>query len=393
MRSSNLKGWSSRLLVCALVAGAASGCTPDFESPDIVKDLRFLSISAEPPEQILWRDPLTIPPEVGAWLLTALGGNTDPTALCRSGGTPPPATIPGIVPVRITPLLVDPRVPEAERATRAFDYEIWACSAEGQSCTETDGYRVKLESGSKPLSQIAYDFTPDGELFRFSLCEDGFLGFGGLPMFVELRVFDVDNDRWVSGAKRVVYTFWLPYSPVPTGKTPNTNPDFEQVELTIKDADDNDVRTLKLADLGAATLTLKRDEKLVMLPAVTEASKESYAQIATPDPTGEQTALEFLQLEECDKGEKRSADVNVECGVFFSWFFYATSGSLSHQSTGGAPSVFFENKKIDDPSSEWTPPKKTDDEPAPPTEATLWIVGSDGRGGSMWRSLPVTITD
>lgn len=383
----------SAALTVALIASLAGACTPDFETPDIVKDLRFLAISAEPPEQVLWRDPLTIPPDVGAWLLSALGSGADPTALCRSGGPPPPATIAGVAPVRITPLVVDPRVPEAERATRAFDYEVWACSAGGSSCTDTDGYRVKLESGSKPLPQISYDFTPDGELFRFALCEDTLLGFGGLPIFVELRVFDREKDRWVSAAKRVAYTFWLPYSPVPTGKQANQNPDFEQVELTVKDADDNDVRTLKLADLAGAPLTLRRDEKLVMLPMVTEASKESYAQVATPDPTGEQTEIEILQLEECDKGEKRSSDVNVACGVFFSWFFYATSGSLSHQSTGGAPSVFITNKKIEDPTSEWTPPKKTDDEPNPPTEATLWVVGTDGRGGNMWRSLQVTITD
>ncbi|PIE17786.1 MAG: hypothetical protein CSA65_07755 [Proteobacteria bacterium] len=388
--------WGSfkRPLSAALAAAlltVAGACTPDFEPPEIVNDLRFLSISAEPPEQILWRDPSTIPPEVGAWLLQALGGSPDPTALCRSDGPAPPATISSIAPVRITPLLVDPRVPEAELGSRAFDYQVWACSAEGSSCTESEGYRVKLERGKAPLEQIRYDFTPDGELFRYALCEDRLLGFGGLPIVVELRVFDPENDRWVIGAKRVAYTFWLPYSPVPAGKQANQNPEFEQIELTIKDADDQEVRKLRLADLGASPLTLRRDEKLRIVPEVTEASKERYAQVATPDPTSGQTEIEELQLEECDKGEKRSSAKSVQCGVFFSWYFYATCGSLSHQSTGGAPSVLFDNKKINDPSSEWRPPEKTDAEPAPPTEATLWIVGTDGRGGTMWRSLKVSI--
>jgi hypothetical protein len=388
-----LRSSASPLLGVLALALLTSACTPDFEEPGKVIDLRFLSISAEPPEQLLWRDPLTIPPEVGAWLLTALGGGADPSALCRSGGTPPPATIPGMVPVRITPLLVDPRIPEAERTTRAFDYEVWACSAGDSSCTETDGYRVKLDSGKAPLGQISYDFVPDGELFRFALCEDSFLGFGGLPIFVELRVFDAESDRWIAGAKRVAYTFWLPYSPIPTGKQANTNPEFEQVELTIKDKDDNDVRKLKLADLAGAPLTLRRDEKLVLDPQVTDASKESYAQVATPDPTSGNTEIETLQLEECDKGEKRSSDINVECGTFFSWTFYATSGGLSHQTTGGTPSILFENKKIKDPTSEWTPPQVSDAEPTPPTQATLWVIGSDGRGGNMWRSLEVTISE
>lgn len=363
------------LVVLTLGLGlSSSGCTPDFEDPAVVKDLRFLAIKATPPEQVLFRTAAEVPPELLA-LLT--GGKL-------------PEQIPGVVAARIEPLLVDPRVD----ATARFEWQVWGCSPEERNCDEAK-YKVQLGGGNDPLSQIAVDVTPNGALFENALLADTFRGFGGLPIMVELRVRDAERNAWVRAIKRLVYTFWLPYSPVPPNKQPNVNPALESVSLTIEDADEKEVQKLKLSDV-TALLTLRRDYRLVIEPAITEASKESYDQVASDlDPDGKQLPTTRVQpLEECDKGEKRSKDEAVKCGTYFSYSFFTTAGSYSHAKTGGAPSAFFDNKKVKDLTSKWEPPKiDPKSSEAPVTEATLWLLVSDGRGGVTWTSFEVAIEE
>ena len=391
-REVSSRRWGIRaLLLSGLVLSMA--CSPDFDDVAMVKDLRFLGIKADPPEQVLWRDAISIPPSVGAWLLGAMKGGAGLDALCGPEASPPPATIPGIAPIRISALLADPRIPEAEQGTRKVRWEIWACGASKGSCAASDGYRVKIAARESPLSQVGFTFVPDGELFRRALCEDAYKGFGGLPILVELRVFDVEGDRWIYGAKRVVYTFWLPYSPVPAAQRANTNPELQEVRITVQDADEKEVRTLDLATLGSGPVLLREDESLKIEPVLTEASKEDFVQVSAGDGKQGLGSLQVLELEECDKGETRSKEAAVTCGTFFSWQFYATGGALSHATTGGMPPLFVENKKVKDVSSTWSPPIAGEGTLLPGEETRLWLVGDDGRGGVVWRTWTAKVKD
>lgn len=330
-----------RALIAAvhvLLALGLSSCTPDFEDPWLVKDLRILGINATPPEQILRLDSgdvTTIPAEE---LLAA--------------------ALEQLLPVDLELLVADPRDPERE-----VQWEVWACTPEEGFC---DGAALekRLGSGRTPPSEIRFTLLPDAELLLASLEADPFRGFGGLPVIVEFRVIDDvataegGETFTVAGFKRVVYTFPLPYSPVPAAKTPNSNPAIEQIK-------GND-QTIDLS----VSLEVTRGSELVLEPVPTEDSKETYIVV---------TAENAFQVPE---GEPQLGEEELQ--EFLGYSFFTTVGELSHGTTGGRPLPFLENDKIDDITSTWTVPDEAG-------EATLWVVLRDDRGGASWQSIRVTI--
>lgn len=326
------------IAVHVLLALGLWGCTPDFEDPWLVKDLRILGINATPPEQILRLE------------------SGDVTTAPREEVLA--AALEQLVPVDLQLLAVDPRDPDREVA-----WEVWACTPEEGFC---DGAALekRLASGRTLPGEIRHSLLPDPELLLASLEADPFRGFGGLPVIVEFRVVDDGSTAeggetfTVAGFKRVVYTFPLPYSPVPEAKSPNNNPAIEQIK-----ANDQSV------DLSAP-LEVTRGSEIVLEPVPTEGSKETYIVVTAENPfnvAGGESQFGEEQLEE-----------------FLGYSFFTTVGKLSHGTTGGKPLPFVENEKIDDITSTWTVP----DEPG---EATLWVVIRDDRGGAGWESIRVTI--
>jgi len=339
------RGWGLGLGV-AVVASLAA-CTPDFEASWAVRDLRLLAVQAEPPE-LLYRE---LPPE-----------------LLSAGEGPAP-----VDPVRLTALAADPRDPERE-----VEWELWACTPEATGCREArrrwplgldeagrcqplaeDAAAPRQRSG---LAGITCDFVPTLALLVASLEADPYRGFGGLPVVVELRLFD--GQQVVPVFKRLAYTVPLPYSPIPAGKEANRNPELAAIEI-------DGVRWTRerlAAELPRIPVAAKRE----LLPVAADGAKESYL-VVTTGAAGERAdplrAPGVQQLEEA-----------------LSYEFYVTAGALSHGRTGGRGSTFITDKKVTDLTSTWTAPLA-----APGLPIRFWVVVRDDRGGASWVSFSATV--
>lgn len=296
-------------------------CTPDFDDARDVKDLRILGMRAEPPELLFDSFPQTIPP------------------------------------VSIEALIADPRDP-----TRAVAWELWACSPEALYCGEAS-YAERVHGDTTLLDAVRVDFTPSPTLFAAALDNDSFRGFGGLPIMLELRL--QDGFETLRAVKRVGYTFPLPYSPLPPEKVANENPSTLSVDIngtllqpgeTLQVRVEQEIEILPRSSVGSPCV----DE-----PLSADCYWVTSAQL--PSGGGLPTGIEFLQVPE-----------------FFTYRFFTSAGKLSHGQTGGPPSPFFDNKKIEDVSVEWTAPTDS-------AEASVWIVVDDGRGGVTWRRIDITI--
>ena len=151
---------SHALLALAIVAG----CTPDFEEEWQVIDLRILAIQADPPE-----------------VLVPVSSTTLPT-------------------VQVRALVVDPRLAAGE----ALRWELWACTPEDTTCDEASS-RVLVRRDTTPLGQIQASFDITSGLLQAATREDGFKGFGGVPVKVHLKVWGKGEAEPVEGIKRLVY--------------------------------------------------------------------------------------------------------------------------------------------------------------------------------------------
>ena len=244
--------------------------------------------------------------------------------------------------VQVDALVVDPRSPGGVVSWRAA-----VCTAEGNDCSEA---AMASELASRPgrLGTISFSVRPSIDLLVAALAADPFKGFGGLPLLVEIQVDDAVDGRIVRGVKRIVYTAPLPYSPVPADKVANRNPQLESVRI-------DDAIALPGAVVQAAA-----GQKIKLEPMVSAGSKESYV-VATTNP-----AVPTRQLDE-----------------YLVYRYFAAGGSLSHSRTGGAPSPFFDNKKVKDISAEWDAPAEL------VGPLSIWVVVDDGRGGVDWTELRI----
>lgn len=323
---------------------APFGCAPSFDDIWEVKDLRVLAIQAEPPEVLLRDAPNIL--------------DRDTTTIAWP-------------PVMVSALATDPRDPGRE-----VDWQVWACTAEEREGCSTDAalrWPLRRDDGGdcvlaadldrdgpamrSALDNIGCRFTPSVEMVRASLEADPYQGFGGIPLTVEFRLLDGDNPP-VRAYKRLVYTLPLDYSPIPAAKQANANP---VIAGLLADDQALDLEVGLRATAGQA---------VVLLPVVSEGSKESYVVVEAKDP---------LQLA---PGESPFTERTLEESLSYSYF--VSAGALSHAETGGRPSPFFENKKIDDITTTWTAPAEGSG------EATLWLVVRDDRGGVTWTSVPLT---
>lgn len=140
-------------LLCLL--GVGSGCAPELDEEQLVKDLRILGIRAEPPE-------------------LRLGGPTPSFA--------------------VDALVVDPTAPDG-----LHDWELWLCSADGPLCDAASA-NVLLRRDRTRLTEIRHDFEPDEEVLRQA--HELYPQLDWIPLTLELRVFDDDGPA-VRGVKRL----------------------------------------------------------------------------------------------------------------------------------------------------------------------------------------------
>jgi hypothetical protein len=302
-----------------------AGCTPNFEDVSLVKDLRVLGVQAEPPE-----------------ILLPLGSTAFP-------------------PVHIQPLLVDPQAgPDA-----LFEWQLWACTAEDVRCDadKVTSRRLVVEPRTTSLAEIQTDFVLDQELYTAALIADEAKGLDGVPVMLELRI---NRDRfWERAVKRVVYGNTL----LPD-KVANTNPQLDGVQRAGAEV------LQPGQEFGAAP-----GEIVKLLPKPRANTAEPYW-VATfkGKCSVDSDCMLFIPGAEC-----KSGICARQLTEYLSYAFFTDAGALSDATTGGKPSPLIENKKIADPSSDWT---------APPTPGTyrLWVVIRDDRGGMSWMPIQANVT-
>jgi hypothetical protein len=201
----------ARLALVALAAGAAA-CTPDFEDPTTVKDLRLLSVTAEPPEILV-----------------------DLPAVLASGQAP--ADLPSVM---LEPLVVDPH-----GNGRAVTMEAQACGNQvgvnQEGTTQRPGNvrdtiaqapcpadallvgQATATAGPDGLVPFKVTFTPTAELLIAAVKADPFSLQLGLPISVAFTLRAQDgSDEQVVAIKRVLFTPRLFEA-----QKPNGNPRIE----------------------------------------------------------------------------------------------------------------------------------------------------------------------
>jgi len=305
-----------RLLPLLLVA-----CSPGFESRSIVLDLRMLGMRGDPPEVVEEFDPAN-------------------------------PVIPDLPPVTLTALVADPG------AQRRLAWTLVACPPATNRRCDGASLLVPLAEGSTddPESASATDIS--GELRAdAALLEAAFegeqdeLGFGGLQVMVELRVWpDGDPpDQAAVGSKRILYA-----PKIPRERTANTNPTL--TSLGVDDAEPFSKDDLVPFEGGACS-----DGGLPPL----EVAVETELRLEPVEPEG---VRERYVLPTLDGGSREITE-----NLRYAWF--ATAGSFSAEETGG-PIDFFGNAPP--LHTYWTAPAE-----AGPVD--LWLVQRDERGGTSWQ--------
>jgi hypothetical protein len=268
--------------------------------------------------------------------LRVLGMRLDPpeafASACASPVPIPPSTL--ATPLRFTALLADPA-----GGGRELEYVLSACAVTENALCEEAG--VELARGVTHAGQLVVDLSPGPGVARLEdgtplvqrvLEEDAYKGLGGvrLPMLLEVR----GGDELTYARKLMVYN--CPFVP---GMTANTQP--ELVGLLLESEPWGEGLARDLSGKG---------------PFLVEAEDFSARQEAYVVPSFQ---LQPVQLRE-------------------SWelSYYATLGSFSPNSTGGADLGGGEERH----RVEWRPPSSATE----PQDVLFWVVARDGRGGETW---------
>ena len=255
-----------------------------------------------------------------------------------------PSTFPK---VRITALVTDPRAPKAK-----VEWEMWACTPEKKTC-DLAFLKEKVAGGTTAQGAVAADFVLSKALYNAGMQKDTFRGFGGLPIKVEVHV--KRGTYRASAVKRVVYGYALP-----PGKWPNNNPSITEVLV-----DDEALPT---------PWEVEADTEVKLLPKTPTWDEETYVVLTYTGVTP--ACLQNPAASGCS----RTLEENLK------YSYYATSGEISHASTGGKDRAFVTDKKVNDISTEWTPESGVE-------EATLWVVVRDDRGGAAWSTLTAKVKE
>jgi hypothetical protein len=348
-------------ILAALVLG--SSCN-DFESPEVVRDLRILTIAADTPELILPAVPTIEPDDLEGTSSEELERIVREEGLYRFLGPPPP--------IRLRALVVDPRDP-----TRPVRFRAEACFASGfvgcgpsSATADDDGEgSSERESASRVVvvqeevealpGAVELVFAPSLEDLEAWKLEDAFKGFSSLYVQVDLTVVAADgtSDR---AAKIVTYTPPLIVAAEgqepPPPRNPNRNPVLTAVQF------DDEARTE--AEGPPSNLVAGRKVKLEPLFDA-DATLETYP--VQNFPTEDTINAGYTVLT-----EKLSFD------------FFTVKGKLSPAGT----TTLTPAGDVEDYSSDYTPPKA-----AASLTDTVWIVVRDDRGGISWTTWQVTPTN
>jgi hypothetical protein len=298
---------SRPLLASALSVAAVAamvGCSFDFDSPSEVVDLRTLAIQADPPEILV------------------------------TGAIPP---------VTLRALVVDPR--DADREVTAS----WqACGTTTEHRCAEAPFALDLGGGTASLPVLEARLEVTRELLESVQRLDTLMGFGGLPITVELAVDAGDGGAEVS-IKQVIAQAFLP-----EGTAPNENPSVpELLRADLVWPDDVVWPEDEVPVVAPGT-------ELAVEPRAIEGDAETYS------------VFRFdLQVQELDE--------------YLSYRFFASAGAWNRAETGGPPDAITAETTL---ASRWTAP---DEAPADGAPVRLWVVVRDGRGGIAWATREVRV--
>ena len=313
-------------MVKTLFFALALAACGKFQDPNIVVDLRVISMQATVPEQVVAID-FAHPPQPGDVLSQ-------------------------LVPSTVCAFVADPSFDG-----RRLRYEMTLCEESSNDRCDTDIPHAQLAAGlvddpdlTVPEPQMCATVQPDGNLLGVvydELMNDALMGLQGEQYMVALRVggedADPDLDLYASKALQVM-------PKIPSDRTPNHNPYVSEIDATL---DDGTVVALDLHRCveQSAPLEVSPKAKIRMMPIEPDGVRETYT-------------LELLD------GTFETFTENLT----YQWT--AGAGSFSDGETGGPHDPFGNEPPL---FSDWTAPKATDLDG--PTDVPIWIVQRDERLG------------
>lgn len=309
-------------LLLALV-GATTGACGDFESPEIVLDLRILNIRTEPPEIVSPFDPEN------------------------------PMNV-ELVPVDVCAFVADPN------DSRRLTWGMVACApTDSGKCDEPDRPFVDLGTGTvddpeEAAAPVRICATiPDGGLVPIvledAISADSLAGFGGIALQVEFWVRDENAtiEQAEFAKKRVVYA-----PKFPEQRVANTNPRVGQFIVTRANGRSEAMPLGRCVD-QPAPLRMTAGETITIYPSEPDGVREDYVL-----PTFDLGYREFTE------------------NMRYNW--YSTEGNWSDGDTGG-PIDPIGNEPVR--HTEYTAPSKPDIV-GDGIDVQMWFVQRDERAGS-----------
>jgi hypothetical protein len=326
------------LIAAALLAGACGS----FEDPLIVIDLRILSITATPPEQVIPFDPQD-PPE----------GAEDFDEL-------------GLVDTEICGLIADPE------ASRGLSWRMSICAPNSDlRCDEDDVDRPTYDIASGHIDDPEESATAQpacGTLLaepalllviEDAISFDDFAGFGGVDILVELEVIPdgLGPADAIYGGKRVRYAPQLPPE-----RRANVNPTVDRIEVDI-DPEDGEAFALPMGRCAeqARPIRIVVGEELPLMPIASDDAAEDYVV-----PTLDGDVRMFTE------------------SLTYQWL--ASAGSWRRGTTGGTRDASGMVPPLD---NAYRPPAP--DELDAEMDVSIWMIQRDERLGATWYESCVTV--
>ncbi len=313
-----------RWLALAAVLG---GCTT-FEDPDIVIDLRVISMQADRPEQVVDVDLAN--PQQPAMLLQQLQK------------------------ARVCATVADPGL------DRELRYSLTLCSSNGEDRCSTDADTVigsgivrDPETSPNPVQMCAW-IEPNANLLGVlldTLDGDVLGGLGGVDYIVQLAVGGADADP----ALDQFAVKWLRVAPrIPVARQANQNPTINRLEASVERAPAVTLEAKRCAE-GAASLSVRTRDTVRLTPIESVGAREDYV-VPTLDGMG-RTFTESLT---------------------YQWV--ASAGGFSSGSTGGPRDVSGNPQPL---FTDWRAPSAAD--LSGPTDVSIWMIQRDERYGVQLR--------
>jgi hypothetical protein len=309
-----------------MLALAACG---KFEDPDIVIDLRPISIAATPPEQVVTVDAMSQPADLLAQL-----SDTQ---------------------LQIT--LSDLNFERGIRWSAEVCYDL-----DDARCDHDSRYE-ELGSGvwSDPDTSAAPTLTipHDGNLLAILLDEldnDSLHGLGGLTFNLSLRIGGEDADP----AQDQYLTKQMMVSPrIPAARLANNNPTLDGFDTQIDGGADFVLPEGPCWATSTTTQVVAPEQKLTLQPIENATTRETYSV-----PTIDGTTRTFTEA------------------VTYQWL--ATAGKFSSGNTGGGHDPF---GNLEPTHTDWTAPKVDE-----PTQVWMWMIQRDERLGVSLHQACILVT-